>query len=70
MIDVYSFGICCLSVCSDEDIAKITESVNTTHPTGIQSQWAPSEDKTFHTGESNPCQCKDHTDRKHYLFNC
>lgn len=41
------------------------------HPTGISSKWSISKDKTFHSGEPNPCPCDQHPDKRlHYLLTC
>ena len=71
-VEVYSLGIVSLSCCASNDltIEEITVKINTYHPTGIDSNWKLSKDKTFASGESNPCQCEQDENRKHYLFNC
>lgn len=70
MLEVYSNGLCCCSVCTDLTSEKeIEKKVNIQNPTGIESQWTISPDK-FKDGHSNPCPCETHKDRKHYLLIC
>lgn len=66
----YSVGIVSASVCTRLSIEEATERLNQEHPTGIKSQWGLSESKSFSGGEPVGCQCPDHPDNKHYLFNC
>lgn len=68
--EAYSVGLVCVSVCSDLPIEEVTERLNLEHPTGIDSRWALSEDKTFSGGEPMPCPCNEDPSRTHYLFNC
>ncbi len=69
--DVYSTGIYCASVCSALSIKETTRRLNAEHPTGITSDWHPSEDTHFRTGQPNPCPCERNPEtHKHYLFNC
>ena len=72
MIDIYSSGLLYCSVCADKNqsIDDITTELNDINPTGISSKWKLSEDKTFASGESNPCQCEHDSNRMHYLFIC
>lgn len=70
---VYSVGIVAMSVCVDKKLTRkeIEHLANAEQPTGISSKWKISKDKTFASGESNPCQCDQHPNaRKHYLLNC
>ena len=71
---VYAMGLSVCSVCVPEDmpIGKIEELANVQEPTGIDSNWKLSEDKTFTTGEENPCKCdKYHKEKRlHYLLKC
>lgn len=71
-IHVYSVGLCALSVCAPKGMTKkrLKAAVNAGHPTGIRHQWEFSKDKTFRTGQSNPCPCEDDPERLHYLMNC
>jgi len=72
-IHVYSAGVASLSVCYSKctPLEDVTECVNREYPTGISSQWAPADSKTFATGEPNPCPCNIHPDtRIHRLFHC
>ena len=70
-IEIYSVGIVCASVCAETGtpIKEITSELNASHPTGIRSKWKLSENN-FQDGKSNPCECNEYKNRKHYLFNC
>ena len=63
-----------MSVCVQKDmpVEQIEHLANVEHPTGIQSQWMKSSDKTFSDGVNpNPCPCPDHPEtRLHYLLEC
>ena len=63
---VYSEGLLFASVCSnlpqEEVESRMRRRIN-----GTTGGWNLS-DENFSGGESNPCQCTDHEDRKHYLF--
>lgn len=70
---IYSQGLISMSVCAEKDLTveEITEEVNAQNPTGISSDWAYAEGENFNSGETNPCLCNQHPDkRKHYLFHC
>jgi hypothetical protein len=69
---VYSSGIVSCSVCASGKLPKreVESEVNRINPTGIGSRWKISKDKTFSSGESNPCTCGKYKNRKHYLLNC
>jgi hypothetical protein len=72
-IQVYSIGLCNLSVCALKDISieEITEEINKEHPTGLNHGWTFSDHDTFGDGTAMPCPCDtDPETRKHYLFNC
>lgn len=72
-VTIYSRGLVCCSVCVPKDmtISDIEYHVNMINPTGIDSQWKISEDKTFADKEKqNPCECETAKDRLHYLLNC
>lgn len=71
-IQLYSVGIVTCSACVPKDmsIEDIEKGVNTQLPTGISSRWAISKDKTFRQGKSNPCECDQDSNKKHYLLNC
>lgn len=66
---VYSRGLCFMSVCVVKD-ASAEEIEASVGPSGTRRGWRMSEEKTFRTGEPNPCQCKDYRDRLHYLLEC
>jgi len=66
-------GLCAASACARVGVSKkrIENYMNREHPTGISSKWTMSEDKNFHSGETNPCACNEFPrKRKHYLLNC
>lgn len=71
-IHVYTAGICSASVCAPKEMSveAVTEELNATHPTGIESRWSLSTDPTFATGQPNPCPCEINPLRLHYLFAC
>lgn len=71
-IQVYSKGIVACSVCVPKDMGTnmIEKLVNMENPTGIESNWELSEDKTFKSGHSHPCECIDDKNRLHYLLHC
>lgn len=73
MVQVYSSGICHCSVCVPKELTheQIEEQVNLEHPTGINSKWRISKDKTFKGGEANPCACNYLPESNlHYLMEC
>lgn len=68
----YAIGLCAMSACVDNDVSveELVEKANIDHPTGISSKWQLV-NKTFSTGETNPCACHDNpTTRKHYTLSC
>jgi hypothetical protein len=70
---VYLSGITSCSVCVEGkmSINDIENEVNIVNPTGINSKWKISKDKTFSDGKhTNPCTCDQYKTRKHYLLNC
>lgn len=69
--EMYAVGLVCASICTSLPIETAVERANIERPTGIQSNWALSEDKTFADGKPNPlaCELKPKT-HKHYLLNC
>jgi len=72
-ITVYSVGLCSASVCTPKDISleRIEAVVNAQYPTGVESKWKLSKEKTFASGDDNPCPCDRDTDTHlHYLMNC
>lgn len=72
-IDIYSLGICHASVCAPREVteAEVTAALNESRPTGISSDWEPSPDPAFESGEPNPCPCNDEpTTRLHWLMVC
>lgn len=72
-VEVYRVGLVSLSCCAPASMPldDVTDSVNRSHFTGISSQWGfAADEKTFATGEPNPCACERDPDRRHYLFHC
>lgn len=72
-LDIYSSALVYCSVCADKNMlpAEIEERVNSENPTGIESRWHISENKTFTDGNKNPTPCNKYPDTKiHYLLNC
>jgi hypothetical protein len=73
-VNIYSIGMCCCSVCTDakdDELEELTKKVNEISPTGIESKWRISEDKTFKDGiNPNPSPCEKISIRRHFLFNC
>jgi hypothetical protein len=68
---VYAHGICAVSVCTNLSPEEAEKRLNEELPTGIESKWKLSEDKTFAGGQPHPCPCdKNPETHKHYLFNC
>lgn len=71
-IIIYSMGICSMSICVKKDLKKafIEKEINKMSPSGVPTKWQISKDKTFRSGQTNPCQCKENDNRLHYLLNC
>lgn len=69
--EMYSFGLCYMSVCSSLSAEETVRRANQENPTGTHSDWAISENKTFKNGEPMPCPCDESPKtHKHYLLNC
>lgn len=68
----YSVGLAHASVCTSLPLEKAIKLLNESHPTGLaDSEWEPSKDKEFASGQPNPCICEDKPKtHKHYLFSC
>ncbi len=66
----YTVGLCCASVCTSLSVEEAAVKLNQQHPTGIESQWKPSEQPTFRGGVKNGCDCPDYPGNKHYLMEC
>jgi hypothetical protein len=71
-IEIYASGILYCSVCAPKRLAvrTVERVVNELNPTLITTKWKVSKDKTFKTGETNPCICENYPDRLHYLMEC
>jgi len=72
VFEVYSLGLCYMSVCSSLQPNEIVRRANQEHPTGISSDWEISENKTFADGTTPmPCPCENNPEtHKHYLLEC
>lgn len=68
----YSVGLVAASVCTSLPVEEAARRLNLLHPTGIDSQWHKSKDKTFADKvTANGAPCPDYPEtNKHYLFNC
>lgn len=71
-VEIYSSGLCRASVCAPATMAgdDVAKAVNTQMPTGIENRWKISDDPTFKSGQTNPCQCEQDETRKHWLLDC
>ena len=70
VFEVYSDGICYMSVCTDMTPEEAASYANMVRPTGIRTGWRIAKEK-FRTGETNPCPCDRHpVERIHILFEC
>lgn len=70
VFDIYSEGICYMSVCTNLPVEQVAEVANRLRPSGIGSKWEVSRDKHFHSGQPNPCKCELNADRIHVLLEC
>lgn len=66
----YRIGLCTASVCTSLPASAVADRMSQENPSGIDSRWELSTDATFSGGESNPCQCPDSPEHKHYLLEC
>lgn len=68
--DVYSVGLCYLSVCTTlTDRGAIEARANSEQPTGTRGRWVIAKDP-FRTGEPNPHRCERNPRAKHWLLVC
>lgn len=69
--EIYRQGLTYMSVCTDMEPAEAEAYAEAVSPAGTKMGWKISKDKTFATGEPNPCPCdqkpKTHV---HILFEC
>lgn len=71
VFEVYREGLCFMSVCTDLTPKEAEEYAQLIKPSGTSRGWKISEEKTFRTGEPNPCPCDQHPkSRIHILFDC
>jgi len=70
--DIYANGLVFMSVCASKEMTReeIERRANEESPTGLNHGWSISEDKTFKTGESMPCDCEADKTRQHWLLSC
>ncbi len=69
--EIYSKGLVSMSICTDLEEEKDIEAIaNTQNPTGIESKWKISKDTHFSSGETNPCECEQDSDSRHFLLEC
>lgn len=67
--EIYNEGICYASVCTVLSIKDAEDMLNMLKP--VSGQWRKSKDRTFRTGQPNPCDCEQHPGtHKHILFSC
>lgn len=70
-LTVYSNGLVHCSVCTNAPKKEVEPTVNEHNPTGLDSGWKISTDKTFSSGEPNPATCEQKPKtHKHYLMVC
>lgn len=67
----YIVGPCFMSVCAAGDAPKheVEKVANDHAPTGLEHGWEIHTDR-FADGTPNPCPCKYHPERKHWLLSC
>lgn len=70
VFEVYREGLFFMSVCTDMTPEEAEQYAQTIKSSGTSRGWKVSKDKTFRTGEPNPCPCDQHPDRIHILFDC
>lgn len=71
-VHIYASGLCHTSACAPMTFngEQVAEAVNAKLPTGLDHGWSISPDETFRTGQPNPCQCEQASDRMHWLLVC
>jgi len=70
-IVIIATGLVYTSVCTRLSDEKAEKWLNRNQPTGISSKWSVSKDKTFGSGEPNPCKCQKWPEtHRHMLFSC
>jgi len=73
--EIMGSGMVYVSVCtrlSDEDTTKrVNEEMNIDVPDRAKMEWKISSDKTFASGEPNPCKCQKWPEtHRHILYTC
>jgi hypothetical protein len=71
-IYMYRVGPLSMSVCAPGvlNAEQVATAISKHHPTGLDHGWSVAEDTHFASGETNPCQCQEDADRKHWLLDC
>lgn len=72
LVEVYTHGLCFMSVCVPRDatVDDVEMAANHINPTGIASMWRKSDD-SFAGGQPNPCPCsRTPATHMHYLLSC
>lgn len=69
-IYIYVVGAFYASACAPASMegADVAAAVEKHSPCGTESGWTVSPDPHFGGGETNPCQCEEDPDRKHWLL--
>lgn len=71
-VRVYAMGLISLAACAPAEMTgeQVAAEVNTEAPTGISSQWQPSEEP-FEGQDANPIPCNHEPEaRCHWLMEC
>jgi len=69
--EAYAVGIISASVCTSLPLEEAMKRLNEQEPLDGGLRWEKSTDKTFKSGQPNPCPCEQNPKtHKHYLFNC
>lgn len=71
-VHVYRAGLVHCSVCAPKDLSgpDVARGADLSHPTGLDHGWSVSSDTHFASGQTNPCQCEDDPERRHWLLSC
>lgn len=69
---IYKKGPLSCSVCASENMTgdEVAAGVNKQYLCGTEHGWQISKDETFASGDPNPCQCNEYSDRKHWFLDC
>lgn len=71
-IFLYAVGGLSMSVCAPAvlNAEQVAHAINRHYPCGGDLRWKVADDSHFKGGETNPCQCQEDSDRKHWLLDC